>query len=232
MTEFSYLRRSALGRRELMLAGAAASVAGAAGAFDLEHTELSSVHHIDYAIMWHEKPIGEHRISLSRETGALIVRHDTKIEVSVLFISAISLSQTSTETWRDGQLRRIRSNLLRNDIRSEIDGELVGDAFILRNGAGEVATSPDLATADSFWLLSAVRHNNLLDVRTGEVSQWRKTPLGRRELTVGGAPTSVEGFRLDAGETHAELWYDGDFLVASDLKESGSTAHIELKDLS
>ena len=205
---------------------------GQASAVDLKHTNLKDVHEIQYDVMWHEEAVGKHRILLEPADESLLIQHDTEIEVSVLFITALSLHQTTKETWRAGSLQKVSSSTVRNDAETQVEGERVGDTFVIQSQAGAVKSEPDIATVDSFWLLSSVQHSKLLDTRNVQIHELKKADLGERKFVVAGEERLLTGYHIDFGDTHADLWYEGDFLTVSDVKEDGKIAHIQLGGIS
>ncbi|GEM_PF-4556097 len=58
----------------------------------------------------------------------------------------------------------------------------------------------------------------------------KKESLGRKDMEFDGQKYDVEGYHVTSGELRVELWYDGDFLLVSDVTEDGNTAHL-VRDL-
>ena len=192
--------------------------------FDGEGEELT------YHIMWRGKPIGSQKIHARQDGAEVRISHRSHAKVSFLFVDALSLEHKSDEVWRDNELIELTSETVHNNVRTQVNGRRVGDEFIIESAEGKHAAQPGVATLDSFWLVSAVRHDWLIDPRQGAVMSRKKESLGRKEMEVDGKKYDVEGYHVTSGDLRVELWYDGDFLLVSDVTEDGTTAHM-VRDL-
>jgi len=163
----------------------------------------------------------------ARQDGAAVrISHRSHAKVSFLFVDALSLEHKSDEVWRDNELIELTSETIRNKVKTQVDGRRVGDDFIIESAEGKHAAQPGVATLDSFWLVSAITHDWLIDPRQGTVMSRKKESLGRKEIELDGQKYDVEGDHVTSGELRVELWYDGDFLLVSDVTEDGNTAHL------
>ncbi len=188
--------------------------------FDGEGEELT------YHIMWRGKQIGSQKIHARQDGAEVRISHRSHAEVSFLFVNVLSLKHKSDEVWRDNELIELTSETVHNKVKTQVNGRRVGDEFIIESAEGEHAVPPGIATLDSFWLISAVKHDWLIDPRQGAVMSREKKSLGRKEIELDGQKYDVEGYHVTSGELRVELWYDGDFLLVSDVTEDGNTAHL------
>jgi hypothetical protein len=181
---------------------------------------------IEYDIVWHSKPIGKHVITITQGEPHVQIDHDVEIEVSVMFITALSMTHKSSERWENGRLIELSADTIKNDHKTILNGKQAGNRFVLEQPERKLVLPTDIATVDSFWLMSSVNHNKMLDTRSGKVLDMRKNSLGKKTMTVHDSEYEVDGYHVEAGGTKANLWYHGDYLLASDVNEDGQTAHM------
>ena len=126
----------------------------------------------------------------------------------------------------DGQLIELTADTTRNGDNVSLTGKRDADKFVLQHYEEERVLPIDIATTDSFWLMSSVKHNKMLDVRSGELFDVNKTQLDSKILTHEGREYEVDGYHVSTEKMDADLWYHGDFLLSSDVTEQGQTAHL------
>ena len=179
-----------------------------------------------YNIMWRGKPIGKQKIQATRKGSEVRVRHESRADVSFLFVNALSLRHQSHEIWQGNELQQLTSETVHNKVKTQVNGRRIGSDFVLENSDGEQSAKPNIATVDSFWLVSAIKHDWLIDPRTGAVLARKKEALGQKEMELNGQKHNVVGYHVTTGDLKVDLWYDGDFLLVSDITEDGTTAHL------
>ena len=214
-------------RRAVLIGGLATAVAPTlVRAADERHLFDGSDMELAYHIMWRGKPIGSQEIQVRQDGSEARISHRIHAEVSFLFVNVLSLKHKSDEVWRDNELIELTSETVLNKVKTQLNGRRVGDEFIIESAEGEHAAPPGIATLDSFWLISAVKHDWLIDPRQGVVMSREKESLGRKEIELDGQKYDVEGYHVTSDGLRVELWYDGDFLLVSDVTSDGTTAHI------
>lgn len=218
-----------MNRRQLIVGSLSALVAARAGAVSLGKKFPAAGVTIEYDIVWHKKPIGKSIINVTTDGSYVHISHYSEMHISILFISALSLEHKSKEVWEDGRLLSVISDTVKNKSKFSLTGKLEGDKFVLEQTEGKKIISPDIATTDSFWLMSSVKHEKLLDSRSGEIFQIKKDRLGTKKLTIHDNDYDVDGYRISTEKLSADLWYHGDFLLTSDVTEDGQTAHLTSK---
>ena len=192
--------------------------------FDGEGEELT------YHIMWRGKPIGSQKIHVRQDGAEVRISHRSHAKLSFLFIDALSLKHKSDEVWRDNELIELVSVTILNNVKTQLNGRRVGNDFVIESAEGKHIAQPGVATLDSFWLISAIKHDWLIDPRQGVVMSRKKESLGRKEMEVDGKKYDVEGYHVTSEDLRVELWYYGDFLLVSDVTKDGITAHM-VRDL-
>ena len=192
--------------------------------FDGEGDELT------YHIMWRGKPIGSQTIHARQDGADVRISHRSHAKVSFLFIDALSLKHNSDEVWRGNELIELVSETVHNKVKSQVNGRRVGNDFVIESADGKHKVQPGVATLDSFWLISTIKHDWLIDPRQGTVLSRTKKSLGRKKLDLNGQKYEVEGYHVTSGDLRVDLWYDGDFLLVSDVTGHGNTAHM-VRDL-
>jgi hypothetical protein len=217
---------ASINRRQFLLTGLSTMAIAKAGAVNLAHDFPDAGRLIEYDIVWHSKPIGKHLITITQGQPHIQIDHEVEIHVSVLFVTALSLAHKSSEKWENGQLIGLSANTVKNDQEVSLSGRQDGSQFVLKQPGKKLVLPANIATTDSFWLMSSVNHNKILDARSGQVLDLKKNSLGKKTMRVHDNDYEVDGYHVEAGGTKANLWYHGDYLLASDVSEDGQTAHM------
>ena len=103
--------------------------------------------------------------------GHVVVEHDTKLEVRILFAVAYSLDHKSTEVWEGFTLKSVKSETVENDQRTLVDGRATDKGFRLDNQKSQWLTPGELVTADSFWIATALEAASVVNTRTGDTAK-------------------------------------------------------------
>ena len=123
-----------LHRREFLLAGLSGITmlaASRSGAVSLAHDLPDAGRVIEYDIVWHNKPIGRHSIKILHGEPQVQIEHDVEIEVSVLFVTALSMTHKSNELWENGHLIGLNADTVKNDQKTALSGKQTGNKFVL-----------------------------------------------------------------------------------------------------
>jgi hypothetical protein len=127
---------------------------------------------LNYRVLFNGSDIGHQRIRIREhdEAGHVIVEHDTKLEVRILFAVAYSLDHKSTEIWEGFTLKSVKSETFENDQRTLVKGRATEKGFQLDNQKSQWLTPGDLVTADSFWIVAALEAASVVNTRTGDTA--------------------------------------------------------------
>ena len=173
---------ASINRRQFLvggLTGLGMVAAVKAGAVSLAHDLPDAGKQIDYDIVWHSKPIGRHSINIEHGEPQVQIEHEVESVVSVLFVTALTMQHKSSERWENGKLVELSADTVKNDQQTKLNGKQAGDQFVHVQPEKKLVLPSDIATVDSFWLMSAVSHNTMLDTRSGVVLDLKKKGLGK-----------------------------------------------------
>lgn len=170
---------------------------------------------IDYRVLYSGSEIGTQKVMIRLHDKAdhVVVEHEIKLEVRILFAVAYALDHRSTEIWRGFDLQSIKSDTTENGERYVVEGEVTPDGFSIRKDGVEFAAPRNLVTVDSFWFASAMSAPEILNTRTGETAKPSIKQLGD------------DRWHLKAvfphGPIEATMQYSGDFLLEAEIDSDG-----------
>ena len=170
---------------------------------------------LNYRVLFNGSDIGHQRIRVREHdaVGHVVVEHDTKLEVRILFGVAYSLEHQSTEVWEGFTLKSVKSETIENGQRTLVEGRATEKGFHLDNQKNEWLTRGEVVTADSFWIAAALEAASVVNTRTGDtaVPALEKTGEDRWNLSAAFAH----------GEIEATLEFDGGFLREAEVDSDG-----------
>ena len=170
---------------------------------------------LNYKVLFNGSDIGHQRIHIREHdvAGHVVVEHDTKLEVRILFSVAYSLEHRSTEVWEGFTLKSVNSETVENDRRTLVEGHATDKGFHLDNQKTQWLTPGDLVTADSFWIAAALEAASVVNTRNGDTAMPVLKKLGeeRWHLSASFAHGSVD----------ATLEFDRGFLREAEVDSDG-----------
>jgi hypothetical protein len=176
---------------------------------------------IDYRVLFNGSEIGTQKVLIRSHDKAdhVVVEHQIKLEVRILFAVAYALDHRSTEIWQGFELQSIKSDTTENGERYVVEGEVTPDGFSIRKDGVEHAAAMNAVTTDSFWLAAAMSAPEVMNTRTGETAKSIVTQLGddRWHLKA----------EFPHGVTEATMRYSGDFLAEAEIDSDGHKIRIE-----
>ncbi|MCH8167629.1 MAG: hypothetical protein IID49_06320 [Proteobacteria bacterium] len=176
---------------------------------------------IDYRVLYHGRDIGTQKVMIRQHDKAdhVVVEHEVKLEVRILFAVAYSLDHRSTEIWRGFELQSIKSDTTENGDHYVVEGEATQDGFSIRKDGVAFPAPRNLVTTDSFWLASAMSAPEVMNVRTGEIAKPVIKQLGDNRWHLKAA--------FPHGVVEATMRFSGDFLAEADVDNEGHKIRIE-----
>ena len=170
---------------------------------------------LNYRVLFNGGDIGYQRIRIRKHdvAGHVVVEHDTKLEVRILFAVAYSLEHRSTEVWEGFTLKSVRSETVENNQRTLVEGRATDEGFHLNNQENEWLTPGGLVTSDSFWVAAALEAASVVNTRTGDtaVPVLKKIGDDRWHLSAVFPHSPIE----------ATLEFDGGFLRQAEIDADG-----------
>jgi hypothetical protein len=176
---------------------------------------------LNYRVLFSDSEIGTQKVLIRShdKEDHVVVEHEIKLEVRILFAVAYALHHRSTEIWQGFDLQSIKSDTRENGEHYVVEGEATPDGFTIRKDGVEHATARNVVTADSFWLASAISAPELMNTRTGETTKPIVKQLGE------------DRWHLKAvfphGQSEATMRFSGDFLTEAEVDSDGHKVRIE-----
>ena len=170
---------------------------------------------LDYRASLNGSDIGYQRVRIREhdEDGHVVVEHDTKLEVRILFAVAYRLEHRSTEVWEGFTLKSVKSETVENDQRTLVDGRATDKGFRLDNQKSQWLTPGELVTADSFWIAAALEAASVVNTRTGDTAKPVLKKIGEDRWHLSAA--------FAHGAVDATLEFDNGFLREAEVDSDG-----------
>ena len=170
---------------------------------------------LKYRVLFNDSDIGYQQIRIREHdaAGHVVVEHDTKLEVRILFSVAYSLEHQSTEVWEGFTLKSVKSETLENDQRTVVEGRTTEKGFHLSNEKSAWLATGEFVTADSFWIAAALEAPSVINTRTGDtaIPVLKKVGKDRWHLSADFAHGAID----------AMLDFDGAFLREAEVDSDG-----------
>ena len=182
-----------------------------------------------YAVTIDGKPAGETTVSFqTRDDGstAVTVRSEYRTDRP----TPLSFEYRGTETWKDGRLVRLEGLGAENRQKGGITLVAGKDAYALKAGVKEVSIHDEVWPTTGVILPDPDRKPLVVDAITGDVLRAKVEKVGPDRVTAAGKPVPATRYRVTAGGSRWDVWYDADHrLVKRTWSRDGRTVVAELK---
>lgn len=170
---------------------------------------------LDYKVLFGDSQIGLQKMRIRSHdlAGHVVIDHESRMQVRVLFAVAYSLEHRSTEVWDGFDLKSIRSDTIENGERTLVVGEATEKGFVIRKGEQDWLVPSGVVTSDSFWIATAMNACNVVNARTGDFARPEVRDLGGGRWHIKGA--------FDHGPVEATLRFAGNFLAEAEVDSDG-----------
>ena len=173
-----------------------------------------------FAAFLNDKPIGEHRFSISGAGDERRVVGEANFDVRFIGISAYRYQHKVVEKWRGNCLVDLVS---RTDddgkimhVRTQTDGDVSpgseGLVVFADNAAG--LPVPGCVMSFAYWNPAVQTQTRLLNAQTGKLEKVQITRVGSGEMDVRGQPTVATRWRITGATNPIDVWYSaaGDWI--------------------
>ena len=173
-----------------------------------------------YRVTFGGNEIGTQKVRIAQHdtAGHVVVEHETKLEVRILFAVAYTLDHRSREVWDGFTLKSLKATTVENGDTTVVDGAASEKELRIRSGDMEVSVPRDAVTSDSFWIAAATDSSSVVNARTGDAAAPRVTDLGDGRLNIKA--------NFAHGPVEATVRYDGDFLAEAEINDEGQTVKL------
>jgi Domain of unknown function (DUF6134) len=177
----------------------------------------------DFRVMLDDTPIGYHRVEISSEANATIVRTQANFAVTFLFITVYSYEHETREYWKDGCLVGINSTTDDNGDDYFINSSRQEDGLTLVTQDGS-NTFDDCIRTFAYWDIELLKSDYLLNTQTGKYQPVSITDMGIGQLETGQEQVEARRYRLVCEDLTIDLWYTKDmrWLALESMTDSGA----------
>ena len=175
-------------------------LAADARALDLPASYRYRIHHQIFG------DIGEHRMTVRREDGAVVVEHTAELAVEILNFTAFHRRTRFREVWEGDRLVAFDGLVEDNGERFPVRARAEGGSLIIEGSAGRTLAPPGTAPSEPS-LERAIRRDRFFDSKTGELLDAKVTAAGREPLEVGRGVVDAARYEV-AGELDQHVWFD------------------------
>lgn len=176
-----------------------------------------------FRVLLDDKPIGEHRFTLSVQGERRQMRSVAAFDVKFLGFSAYRYRLDVTEQWQGNCLSGLNATTdddgKRSSVRARSDGE---NKLRIDGASGEQAVEGCLMTF-AYWNPALRTQTRLLDPQTGRLESVRIAVVGQETIPLRGQPTPATRVRIDGPKQPIDIWYSeqGDWLALQSTVAGG-----------
>jgi Family of unknown function (DUF6134) len=170
-----------------------------------------------------DKPIGEHRFTLSTQGERRQLRSVAAFDVSFLGFSAYRYRLDVTEQWQGDCLAGLSATTDDDGKRSSVMARTDGENRLRIAGAeGEQAVEGCLMSF-AYWNPALRSQTRLLDPQTGRLEAVRIAVVGQETIPLRGQPTPATRVRIAGPKSPIDIWYSeqGDWLALQSIVAGG-----------
>jgi hypothetical protein len=150
--------------------------------------------------------LGEHRMTVRREDGAIVIDHTAELAVEILGLTAFHRRTRFREVWRGDRLVEFDGLVEDDGEPFPVTARADGDHLAIEGRAGR--TLAPAATAPSEPSLeSAIERDFFFDSRTGALLRATVTAAGREPLEIGDGVVDAIRYEV-SGDLDQHVWFD------------------------
>jgi hypothetical protein len=176
-----------------------------------------------FRVLLDDKPIGEHRFTLSAQGERRQLRSVAAFDVKFLGFSAYRYRLDVTEQWQGDCLTALSANTDDDGKRSSVMARSDGDNKLrIASPTGEQAVDGCLMSF-AYWNPGLRSQTRLLDPQTGRLESVRIAVVGQETIPLRGQPTPATRVRIDGPKQPIDIWYSeqGDWLALQSIVAGG-----------
>jgi hypothetical protein len=150
--------------------------------------------------------LGEHRMTVRREDGAIVIDHTAELAVEILGLTAFHRRTRFREVWRGDRLVEFDGLVEDDGEPFPVTARADGDHLVIEGRAGRILAPAATAPSEPS-LASAIERDVFFDSRTGALLRATVTAAGREPVEIG--DDIVDAIRYEvSGELDQQVWFD------------------------
>jgi len=175
------------------------------------------------------EPVGQHRFAFERQGDRVEIDVNTRIDVSLAFITLFAFEHERHEVWQDGRALRIDATTNDNGDELEITVRPDGNGGYVRTINGRVDRFDGSTGILAFWNKDTFRYDSYFSIMQDKTFEASFQYIGRDEVTVAGEAIEAEHYRM-VGDEERDLWFDMNGHVAKARFRRRGSAITYLRD--
>jgi hypothetical protein len=168
-----------------------------------------------YVITRNGSNIGTHTIRFQSSSKGLVIKHEVRVLVKVLFVTAYRYESDRTETWENDHLLSFRAQTNDNGTSRNVVATRVGEGIEVRGEAGTLK-APDTALPSLSWNVLANGSRKIIDADSGKLLDVTVSSPEDELLTLAsGKQIKCQRLRV-SGAQEATLWFGPDGAIVKE----------------
>lgn len=157
--------------------------------------------------------IGRQTLNITKDGNTVKMTDEIAVKVKVAFVTVYTFDHHRRETWQDGKLTALETQIDDNGTKSTLTAKAEGDTLVIKGSAGESSQPLGIFPA-GYWNADTVKQTKLFHTETGKILSVRFSGGDTESLDLGGGRKVEAKHWTMTGDDKGELWYDSrDVLV-------------------
>lgn len=173
---------------------------------------------LEFSVRKSGREVGRHKITFAQNDGALVVDTVSSLQLRVAFVTVYRYTQRTRETWREGLLVGLESEVDDNGTPFRIRAAQRDGALHI-DGHQEALVVANNVKPLSYWNMAVMKVPRGFDVQWGSLADLAVEPRGAEMREVAGKPVEAQrfamrGYEIRKGERqktpwlNLDAWYD------------------------
>jgi len=173
---------------------------------------------LEFSVRKSGREVGRHKITFAQNDGALVVDTVSALQLRVAFVTVYRYTQRTRETWREGLLVGLESEIDDNGTPFRIRAAQRAGALHIDGHQEALAVARDVKPL-SYWNMALMKAPRGFDMQWGSLADLAVEQRGSEMREVAGKPVearrfSMRGYEIRKGERqktpwlNLDAWYD------------------------
>lgn len=160
----------------------------------------------NFSVFLDDKPIGEHRFSVTGPAEARKVLSEAGFAVKLLGLTVYRYRHVASEQWRGDCLAALQAETDDDGKTGKVVARPAGDALEVDGPSGTLSL-PGCAMSFAYWHPAMRTQTQLLNAQTGRYEAVRVRRMDSGTVEVRGQPQPAERWRIEGPEQPVDVWY-------------------------
>jgi hypothetical protein len=191
-----------IGRRAVLLAGAAVSVRPASAALPVPPGGM-----LAFRLIRHGTEIGRHTLTFERQGDTLTVRVSVDALVTLLSIPIVRYSHRVVEVWQDGTLASVTGETSKNAEHEWVSASRGSEGLVVLGSKTERYIAPEPAGSTSYWN-KRLLDGPMISLEDGVLLRPKVVEERAENIPLASGGTIPADHYNLSGAFKVDLWYD------------------------